>query len=387
MKITAIKKYLVPPRWCFIKIETDEGLVGWGEPVIEGKAQTVSCAVGELEHVLLGQNPLHIERLWQTMYRGGFYRGGAVLMSAIAGIDQALWDIKGKYYNAPVYALLGGPVREKVRMYTWIGGDMPHSAEETAREAREAQKRGFSAIKMNASGTLAFIDTPAAVEKIIQRVAAVREAVGADFDIALDFHGRVHKAMAKRLLRALEPYGIFFVEEPLLPEHTHALAEVAGLSSIPIATGERMFTRYEFKTLLERGGVNVVQPDISHAGGISECLRIAHLAESYDVQVALHCPLGPIALASALHVNALAYNALIQEQSMGIHYNAQGGAEVLDYVQNKDALGITKGFIALPSRAGLGVEIDEEVVAERAKTPHQWRNPIWHYKDGAIAEW
>ena len=383
MKITAIHRYLVPPRWCFIKIETDEGLSGWGEPVVEGKAETVRCAVKELEHLLIGRNPLETERLWQTMYRGGFYRGGAVLMSAIAGIDQALWDIKGKFYNAPVHALLGGPVRDNVRMYTWIGGDMPHSAQETAYTAQEAQRRGFDAIKMNASGPLAFIDSPAAIHTIVERVAAVREATGAHFDIALDFHGRVHKAMAKRLLRKLEPYDIFFVEEPVLPEHLHALPELASATSIALATGERMFTRYEFKALLERGGVSIVQPDISHAGGISECTRIASMAEAYDVQLALHCPLGPIALAAALHVNAVAYNALIQEQSMGIHYNA--GAEVLDYVRNKDALRITNGRIAVPTGAGLGIDIDEARVL--SQTPHAWRNPIWHYQDGAIAEW
>ncbi|MEM9423303.1 MAG: galactonate dehydratase [Spirochaetota bacterium] len=387
MKISKISTYLVAPRWCFLKIETDAGISGWGEPVLEGKAATVQTAVRELEPQLLGRNPLQIERIWQELYRGQFYRGGGIHMSAIAGIDQALWDIKGKYYGAPVYELLGGSCRDKIRAYTWIGGDMPLPPAETAQSAKAAQKAGFSAIKMNVCGPLGFVDRHQAVEKILMRVAAVREAVGNSFDIAVDFHGRVHKAMAKILLKELEPYHLLFAEEPLLPEHLHALGEVSRNSSIPLATGERLFSRYDFRPLLEAGHVNIVQPDISHAGGISECLRIAQMAEAYDVQLALHCPLGPLALMAAIHVDAVAYNTLIQEQSMGIHYNQDGGAEVLEYIRNPEVLDIRDGFFKLPELPGLGLEIHEELVIRRAQQGHNWHNPIWHYPDGSIAEW
>ena len=387
MKITQIQTYLVPPRWLFLKIETDEGIVGWGEPIIEGKAKTVQVALQEFEEQLIGMNPLEIEHIWQKMYRGSFYRGGAILMSAIAGVNQALWDIKGKYLESPVHALLGGPCRKKIRVYSWIGGDSPNSPEKTAEQALEMKQRGFNAIKMNGCGKLEFIDTFHTVDNILQRVDAVRSAVGISFDIAIDFHGRVHKSMAKILLKELECYHPFFVEEPVLPEYLHMLPEIANVSTIPIATGERLFTKYEFRTLLERGCVSIVQPDISHAGGISECIRIATIADTYDVSISLHCPLGPIALASALHVDAIVYNMLIQEQSSGIHYNTEGKAEVVDYVENKDALKIENGYIIVPTGHGLGITMNENLIKERSKNPHAWSNPIWHNKDGSIAEW
>lgn len=388
MKITDITTYLVPPRWAFVKIQTDDAaLYGWGEPILEGKAATVVAAVEELKDMLRGENPLETEYLWQKMYRGNFYRGGPVLMSAISGIDQALWDIKGKYYGAPVYSLLGGPCRKKIRVYSWIGGDIPHSPEETARQAKTAQDNGFTAIKMNASAQLEYIDVHHKVDAIIARVDAVRTAVGNTFDIAVDFHGRVHKAMAAILLRELMPYNLLFVEEPVLPEHLHALPSITRGSTIPIATGERLFSRYDFRSILEDGSVHVVQPDISHAGGISECVRIASMAETYDVHLALHCPLGPIALTAALHVDAVAYNMLIQEQSMGIHYNKESGAEVLDYLNNKDVLSIKDGYIPIPTERGLGLDIDEDMVKRASQHAHAWRNPIWNSADGAIAEW
>ncbi len=387
MKITKLQTYLVPPRWLFLKVETDEGIIGWGEPVIEGKARTVQAALQEYESQLIGMNPLEIEHIWQTMYRGSFYRGGAILMSAIAGVNQALWDIKGKYVGAPVHALLGGPCRKKIRVYSWIGGDSPHSPEETAAQALEVKKHGHNAIKMNGCGKLEYIDSFRTIDTILQRVDAVRTAVGTSFDIAIDFHGRVHKSMAKILLKELEVYHPFFVEEPILPEYLHMLPEIVPVSTIPIATGERLFTKYDFRELLERGFVNIVQPDISHAGGISECVRIATLADVYDVQIALHCPLGPIALMSALHVDAAVYNMLIQEQSGGIHYNTEGKAEVVDYVKNKEVLKIENGYVAVPEGHGLGVTMNEELIEERSKTPHEWSNPIWHNLDGSVAEW
>ncbi|MFC6799959.1 galactonate dehydratase [Haladaptatus sp. DYSN1] len=375
--------YEVPPRWLFLRLETSDGLVGWGEPVVEGRAKTVRAAVEELlDTYLLGEDPATIEDHWQTMYRGGFYRGGPVLMSAIAGIDQALWDIKGKRFGAPVYDLLGGPVREKVRVYQWIGGDEPADVGE---QAAKKVENGLTAVKMNATPELERIDTPAAISDAVDRIAEVRETVGSEVGIGVDFHGRVSKPMAKRLAAALEPYDPMFVEEPLLAEHNDALESLAVHTTTPIATGERMYSRWDFKELLHDGHVDVIQPDLSHAGGITEVHKIAAMAEAYDVALAPHCPLGPIALASCIQVDACAPNAFIQEQSLDIHYNETN--DVLDYLADPSAFAFDDGFVSLPEGPGLGVEIDEEYVAERAEQAVDWHSPVWRHADGSVAEW
>ena len=382
MKITQIELFEVPPRWLFVKISTDEGLAGWGEPVVEGQASTVAAAVREMEDFLIGQNPLHIQDIWQTLYRARFYRGGAVNMSAIAGIDQALWDIKGKLHGVPIYDLLGGAVRTKMRVYSWIGGDRPA---DVARDAKEKQALGFTAIKMNATEEMHYVETFNHVDAVIARVAAVREATGSGFGIAVDFHGRVHKPMAKVLAKALEPYHLLFIEEPVLPENNEALRDIATAAAIPIATGERMFSRWDFKPLLQAGYVDIIQPDLSHAGGITEVYKIAAMAEAYDVALAPHCPLGPIALAACLQVDAVSHNAFIQEQSLGIHYNQ--GNDLLDYLDDPLTFGYQDGYVNLPTEPGLGISVNEEKVREMAKIGHRWRNPVWRLDDGSIAEW
>lgn len=382
MKITGFETFIVPPRWLFLKIETDEGIVGWGEPVIEGKAATVEAAVHELMTYLMGKNPLQIEDHWNVMYRGGFYRGGPILMSAIAGIDQALWDIKGKYYHAPIYELMGGACRDTIRVYSWIGGDRPS---DVARAAKEVVDRGFTAIKMNGTEELQYIDSYAKVEQLLTRVATIREAVGNDIGIGIDFHGRVHKPMAKVLAKELEQFHPMFIEEPVLPENNEALKEIASLTSIPIATGERMFSRWDFKQLLANGYCDIIQPDVSHAGGITECKKIASMAEAYDVALALHCPLGPIALAACLQVDATTHNAFIQEQSLGIHYNQ--GSDLLDYLVDPLVFDYADGHVKIPQGHGLGIEINEVKVREMAKIGHQWQNPVWRHADGSVAEW
>jgi galactonate dehydratase len=382
MKITNMETFLVPPRWLFLKISTDEGIFGWGEPIVEGKAETVQTAVHEISDYLIGKDPLNIEDHWSVMYRAAFYRGGPVLMSAISGIDQALWDIKGKYHNAPIYQLLGGAVREKMRVYCWIAGDRPNDIEQAAKEAKA---NGFTAIKMNVTEELQYIDSFGKVEKALERVAAARKTLGSDFGIGLDFHGRVHKSMAKVLAKALEAYHPMFIEEPVLPQNNEALREIANHTSIPIATGERMFSRWDFKQLLIDGYVDIVQPDLSHAGGITECKKIAAMAEAFDVAFAPHCPLGPIALASCLQVDASAHNAFIQEQSLGIHYNK--GSDLLDYLQDPSVFQYKDGFVPIPKGPGLGIEINEAKVREMAKIGHRWRNPVWRHEDGSVAEW
>ncbi|WP_035051742.1 galactonate dehydratase [Andreprevotia chitinilytica] len=382
MKITKLTTWRVPPRWLFLKIETDEGIVGWGEPVLEGRASTVEAAVHEMSDYLIGQDPRRINDLWQVLYRAGFYRGGGILMSAIAGIDQALWDIKGKTLGVPVYELLGGLVRDKVKTYSWVGGDRP------ADIIRDIQARvdvGFDTFKMNGCEEMAIIDNSRAVDAAVAKVAEIRSAFGNKIEFGLDFHGRVSAPMAKVLIKELEPYRPLFIEEPVLAEQAEYYPKLAAQTHIPIAAGERMYSRFEFKRVLEAGGLAILQPDLSHAGGITECLKIAAMAEAYDVALAPHCPLGPIALASCLHVDFVSWNAFIQEQSMGIHYNK--GGEVLDYVKNKDDFKLEGGYIKPFTKPGLGVEIDEELVIERSKQAIAWKNPLWRHKDGSVAEW
>jgi galactonate dehydratase len=382
MHITDYELFEVPPRWLFLKVTTSDGTVGWGEPIIEGRAKTVETAVEELiENYLLGKDPSRIEDHWQAMYRGGFYRGGPVLMSAIAGIDQALWDIKGKRFDAPVYELLGGRARDRLRVYQWIGGDDPSDVAEQAREKVDA---GFTALKMNGTPAVESLDSPATVDAAADRMREVREAVGNEVDVGVDFHGRVSKSMAKRLIAALEPYDPFFIEEPVLPEHNNALADIRAATTIPIATGERMYSRWDFKQVFESNAVDLIQPDLSHAGGITEVNKIAAMAEAYDVSMAPHCPLGPIALASCIQVDACSPNALIQEQSLDIHYNET--SDVLDYLADSSVFEYREGYVDIPDGPGLGIEIDEEHVREQAGDV-DWHNPVWRHADGSVAEW
>lgn len=382
MKITSVQAFLVRPRWCMVKIETDAGICGWGEAVLEGKAETVRACVGEMTDYLIGRDPSQIEDIWNTLYRGAFYRGGGILMSAIAGIDQALWDVKGKRFGAPVYELMGGACREKVRVYSWIGGDRPS---DVANAAKEKQAQGFTAIKMNATEELQYVDSYEKIDAVLERVDSIRRATGRGFGIAIDFHGRVHKPMAKVLAKKLEQFDPMFIEEPVLCDNWEAFPEIAAACNIPIATGERLFSRWDFKKLLSVGGVDIIQPDLSHAGGITEVKKIGSMAEAYDVALAPHCPLGPVALAACVQVDATCHNAFIQEQSMGIHYNQ--GKGVLDYVLNREDYAFHDGFMNLPGKPGLGVEVNEALVLEENQEPHRWRNPVWRHEDGSVAEW
>lgn len=382
MKIVKYELFKVPPRWLFLKIETDEGIVGWGEPIVEGRADTVMSAVSELMTMLIGKDARFIEDHWNTMYRGGFYRGGPVLMSAIAGIDQALWDIKGKSFGVPVHELLGGKCRDAIDVYSWVGGDQPNIVLE---EVQRVVNSGFKVVKINGTDKLKYIDSFKEVDNLLGRVDLIRSHFGNNVQIGIDFHGRVHKPMAKILLKKLEPYDPLFVEEPLLSENMEEIVVLSKQTSIPIALGERLYSRWDFKKVLEGRGVDIIQPDVSHAGGITECRKIAAMAETYDVALALHCPLGPIALAACLQVDAVAYNAAIQEQSLGIHYNTTN--DLLDYISNRDVFAYQDGMVKIPSGAGLGIEVNEDYVRKMAEIGHDWHNPIWRHRDGSIAEW
>ncbi|MGH8794484.1 MAG: galactonate dehydratase [Stackebrandtia sp.] len=381
MKISRIETFLVPPRWLFCRVETDDGLIGWGEPVIEGRAETVRAAVGELADYLIGEDPLRIEDHWQVLTKGGFYRGGPVLSSAVAGLDQALWDIAGQARGAGVHELLGGPVRDRVRVYSWVGGDEPAEVADAAAAQAEA---GFTAVKMNACARLPHIATTSDLDQIVARVAGVRDVLGDARDVAIDFHGRVSAAAARQLLPRLADLNPLFVEEPVLPEHRRLLPSVVAASTVPIATGERLYSRADFLPALE-AGIAVAQPDISHAGGISEVRRIASLAEMWNVAMAPHCPLGPIALAASLQVAFATPNFLIQEQSLGIHYNE--GGDLLDYLLDTSVFDFTDGHVARPTRPGLGVSLDEAAIRRADEKGHAWRSPVWRHPDGSYAEW
>ncbi|MEV3938972.1 galactonate dehydratase [Glycomyces sp. NPDC049804] len=381
MNIASIETFFVRPRWLFVRVETDDGLVGWGEPIVEGRAEAVASVVEALADRLIGQDASRIEDHWQVMTKGGFYRGGPVLSSAVAGIDQALWDLKGKALGVPVYELLGGAVRDTVRVYTWIGGD---SAQALAEDALRAKANGFDAVKCNAAAQLGRIETAAQVHRIVDQFAELRAAVGDDMDFAIDFHGRFSTAMARRVLPLLEPLFPLFVEETVLPEFSRDLRAITSSTAIPIATGERLYSRWDYRDVLSTG-IAVAQPDLSHAGGISEVRRIAAMAEAYDVALAPHCPLGPIALAASLQVDFASPNFLIQEQSLGIHYNEDN--DLLDYLVDPAVFAFTDGVVQLPTGPGLGIDIDEAAVRKAAKDPHRWRNEIWRLKDGSFAEW
>jgi galactonate dehydratase len=379
MKIDRIETFLVPPRWLFVRVETSDGAVGWGEASLEGYAEAVEGAFEALRDRFIGHDPNRIEDIWQIAYRGGFYRGGPVLMSALAGLEQALWDLKGKVVGLPAWEMLGGRVRDRIRAYAWIGGDRPDEIGEAAKARRD---QGFSAVKMNATAELDWIGTPKAFDAVIKRVEA---AQAAGMDVGLDFHGRVHRPMAKQLAKAIEPLGLLFIEEPLLSENPEGLKQIAELTSTPIALGERLFSRWDFKPFFEMGAVDIIQPDLSHAGGILECRKIAAMAEAYDVAVAPHCPLGPLALASCLQLAACTPNVAIQEMSLGIHYNV--GHDLLNFVSDPEVLTAVKGYLPIPEKPGLGVTIDEAGVREAHKDRHRWRNPIFRNADGSFAEW
>jgi len=371
MKITKLETLFVKPRWLFLKVHTDEGIVGLGEPVVEGRSQTVAAAVHEIGRYLIGQDPRRIEHHWQAIYRGQFYRGGPVLCSALSGIEQALWDITGKWLGQPVYQLLGGATRDKVRMYGWIGGETYGDYIESAKISASA---GFTALKVGLFGAMNIVDTPAKVEEAVRRFAGIREAVGPSVDVGIDFHGRCSPAMSIRLAKALEPYYPMFIEEPVLPENVDALVTVARRTSIPIATGERLFTKWGFREVLEKQAAAILQPDLSHAGGILECKKIAAMAECYYAAIAPHCPLGPIALAACLQLDACIPNFLVQE-----HVTTGEG-----YLNHP--FKIVDGYIALPTGPGLGIELDEAALADKLYDG-SWETPRLFHQDGSVADW
>ena len=366
-KITKLETYLVKPRWMFLEIHTDAGFVGLGEPITEGRALTCQAAVKEIEPYLIGKDPRAVVHHWQAIYRHAFYRGGPILTSALSGIDQALWDIKGKALGVPVYELLGGPTRNRVRAYS-------HARTPEAMRADVA--RGFRAFKTGPAKRrpARYIETPGEVGYAVEKFAELRKAVGNDVDIAIDFHGAISPAHAKMLIKGLEPYNPYFVEEPCQAQNHDIMAEIARGTHLPIATGERVFTKWGFREVLEKKAATILQPDMCHAGGITEVRLIAGMAEAYYATIAPHNPLGPISLAAGVQLAASIPNFLCQEQvSLGEGYV-------------KQPFNIRDGYLDLPTGPGLGVELDKNKMAD--KIGHDWKNQeSWDADDGSVVDW
>ncbi|MBG9985025.1 galactonate dehydratase [Aerococcaceae bacterium DSM 111022] len=381
MKITGFEVFEVEPRWIFIRIDTDEGISGWGEMISGTKTRAVVAGAKEMAKRIIDRNPFEIERIYIDLFRT-FFRSGPINTTIVSGIEMALWDIKGKYFGVPVYELLGGAVRDKIKVYSWIGGDRP---EDVAAEAQDRFDRGFTAVKMNATEELHYIDSYKKIDAVVQRVASIRERLGYDMEIGVDFHGRVHKPMAKVLAKELEQFKPMFLEEVVLPENEEAFKEIAQHVATPLATGERLNSRWDFKNIFKEGVIDVIQPDVALVGGILETRKIAAMAEMHDMAVAPHAPYGPIALAATLQVDASTPNVFIQEQSLGIHYNK--GFDLLDFVNNKDIFQYKDGYVDLPNKPGLGLELNEDLIAEISKEELYWRNPLWKNYDGTFAEW
>ena len=383
MKITKLEIIKVKPRWMFLKMHTDAGIIGLGEPVLEGHCNAVEAVLREFEEYLIGKDPMMIEHHVQALYRGGFYRVGPLMLSAISGIEQAMWDIKGKYYNCPVYEMLGGKCRDKIRMYTHIKrtavvGDF--SVDEMLDIAQQRLDDGYTALKYSIIPPILAVDNPENTQKHIDRFAAVREKIGMVVDLAIDFHGRVSPAMAIRLAEELKPYKPFFIEEPCLPENVDCMVNIARSTSIPIAAGERLFSKWAFRELIEKQAVAIVQPDICHCGGILEGRKIATMSELYFGSIAPHNPLGPISLAACLQVDAASPNFLVQEHPG----NPDKGDLGVGYI--KEPFVIKNGYIDVPTGVGLGVELDEKALADKIYDD-KWTTPRQYHEDGSIADW
>jgi len=367
LKVTRLETILVQPRWLFLKIHTNAGIVGLGEPIVEGRAATCAAAIKEIEPYLIGKDPRQVTHHWQAIYRHAFYRGGPILTSALSGIDMALWDIKGKALGVPVYDLLGGPTRDRVRVYA-------HARDLEA--IKNQMARGFTAFKTGVATKRVWrqVETPASIQYAVENFAAFRQLIGQDRDLAIDFHGGVSPAAAKVLIKALEPYQPMFVEEPCLPQNHDVMAEIARSTHLPIATGERVFTKWGFREVLEKHAAVILQPDLCHAGGITETRLIAGMAEAYYASIAPHNPLGPISLAAGVQLAASIPNFLIQEQvTLGEGYL-------------KQPFIVRDGYLDLPKGPGLGIELDENAIAN--KIGHDWKTPEYYdADDGAVEEY
>ena len=380
MKIAKLEQFFPRPRMRLLKITTDDGIVGWGESTLEGKPKSTMGAIEELADYLIGKDPLRIEHHWQHIYRSAFFRGGNVLMSALSGIDQALWDIAGKYYGVPVYKLLGGAVRDRIRVYAhWGIGDLSDEGLEKAKTRLEflRAKGGYTAFKSGPGGKWRAHEPPAVIDEFVKRAYLMREWVGPEVEIAFDFHGKMTPGLAIEICHELKGMRPMFVEEPVPQENVDALKLVADHVPFPIATGERLLSRWEFRQVLEKQAASYIQPDGSHAGGITELKKIANMAEVYYVHIMPHCAIGPVALTACMHVDAVVPNFLIQE-SVGPDW-------MMDVIE--EPWTVTNSHIELPTKPGLGFEINEREVAKLHTYTEELGGEFFYDQDGSVADW
>ena len=393
LKIERIEVVKVPPRWGLLRIHAANGLHGFGEYTVEGQLDSTAALVTELSRYFIGQDARDVKRLVRGCFDQSFYHGGPHYMSALGGIEIALWDILGKSVNLPIHRLLGGKVRDKVKVYRWAGGNN-NSPGAAAEEAARVVSEGARAIKMNACPPLAAIDTYGGIRAAVDRARAVREAVGPEVDIAFDFHGRCNVPMAKRLARELEFANPLFYEEPVRPDYNRWLPDIAGSTHVPIATGERMYTVAEFSDVVANRGAHILQPDLVHVGGISNAAEIAAIAEANGIAIAPHCPLSPIAFMACLQVVAQSRAGWILEWSKGIHYNASGATGEVDpwlrYVEESDwpLFDVdASGHLPITNRPGLGVNMNWKEIQRAAETGVVWRDEDMSLPDGTRANW
>ena len=380
MKIAKIEQFFPLRRVRLVKITTDTGIVGWGETTLEGKPQSTRAAVEELAEYYIGKDPLRIEQHWQFVYRSAFFRGGNILMSAQSGIDQALWDIAGKHYGVPVYKLLGGAARDRIRVYAhWGILDLTDEGQEQARERLDwlQQKGGYKAFKSGPGGKWRGHEPPAVIDAFVKRAYLMREWVGPDVELAFDFHGKLTPALAVEICNELKGMRPLFVEEPIPQENADAMRMVSDRVPFPIATGERLLTRFGFRDIFEKQAVAYIQPDVSHTGGITELKKIANMAEVYYMHVLPHCAIGPVAFTSSMHVDAVIPNFLAQEQvDLGL------GGELF-----QEEWKVVDGHIELPTKPGLGFEINEDAAQRNIEYTEELGGEFYHPADGSIVDW
>lgn len=379
MKIAQIEQFFPRRRMRLVKITTDNGLVGWGETTLEGKPKSTWAAVEELAEYFVGKDPLRIEHHWQHVYRSAFFRGGSVLMSALSGIDQALWDIAGKYYNVPAYMLLGGAVRDRIRVYAHWG---IHGQTDAALAAARARldmllAKGYTAFKTGPGGTWRAHEPPARIDAFVKDAYTMREWVGDQVELCFDFHGKMTPGLAIEVCGQLAGMRPMFVEEPIPQENVDALKEVSDHVPFPIATGERLLSRWEFREIFEKQAVSYIQPDGSHAGGITELKKIANMAEVYYIHIMPHCAIGPVAFSACMQVDAVVPNFLVQEQ---VDEGLGEGLLVAPWQ-------VVDGHIELPTQPGLGFDLIESEVEKTIEYTEELGGEYCYENDGSVADW
>jgi galactonate dehydratase len=380
LKIRTIEQFFPCQRVRLVKITTDNGLVGWGETTLEGRPRSTKAAVDEIAEYLVGKDPLRIEHHWQQIYRSAFFRGGVVRLSALSGLDQALWDIAGKHYGVPVYKLLGGAVRDRVRVYAhWGIRDMSDEGLAASKARLDAllKQGGYNAFKGGLGGKWRAHEPPAAIDAFVERAYTMREWVGPDVELCFDFHGKLTPGLAIEICNELKGMRPMFVEEPVPQENVDALKLVSDHVPYPIATGERLLTRWGFREIFEKQAVSLIQPDTSHVGGISELKKVANMAEVYYMHIMPHCAIGPVAFTASMHVDAVVPNFLVQEQiDQGL-----GAGMLVEPWQ------VVDGHIELPTKPGLGFEIDERWLEGECAYQEELGGEFYYESDGSVADW